>query len=416
MKIFKIIYHKKKIFLLALIFLPISIFLILISRIIFIKKSFKFLPVSFSRIANIYPLFWFLKIKEVKKQDNTKYLFFVQDNTKYNKTWFKLWDRKVQFLIFSEIWKQFFTLSRFFPGHNKIALTKFDEFLHNLYLSKVNQKKLEIFNQDELRQISETRKIFLNFNEDEQSFGKKYLEEMKIKEFNYICFHSRDSAYLKFYNNKIDWSYHNFRDSNIDNYLPAMESLTNKGFSCLRMGSKVEKGIKTNNSKIIDYAMSKSQSDFLDIFLASKCFMAVYSESGISVIPEIFNRPIVYVNWPAINFSCFNHDSLVIPKKFFSKEKKRLLTFSEIIELNLEKSFKTETLKNLGIDLIENTPEEISSAVNENIKRIKKEWIDDKESIDLQKKFWSLFNYNYIKSSSFRIGSSFLKENQNLLK
>ena len=43
-------------------------------------------------------------------------------------------------------------------------------------------------------------------------------------------------------------------------------------------------------------------------------------ESGISVIPEVFNRPIVYVNWPALNFSCFNSDSLVIPKSFFQKK------------------------------------------------------------------------------------------------
>ena len=64
MKIFKIIYNKKKILLLASIFFPISMFLILISRIFSIKKNFKFLPVSFSRIANIYPLFWLLKIKD----------------------------------------------------------------------------------------------------------------------------------------------------------------------------------------------------------------------------------------------------------------------------------------------------------------------------------------------------------------
>ena len=132
-----------------------------------------------------------------------------------------------------------------------------------------------------------------------EAVGKNYLDSRSANKYSYICFHSRDRAYLQHYNNQKDWSYHDFRDSNIDTYLPAMEHFTKLGYPCFRMGSKVEKKIETNNNNIIDYASSSSQSDFLDVYIASKCFMAVYSESGISVIPEVFDRPIVYVNWPA---------------------------------------------------------------------------------------------------------------------
>ena len=141
------------------------------------------------------------------------------------------------------------------------------------------------------------------------------------------------------------------------------------------MGSKVEKKIETNNNNIIDYASSSSQSDFLDVYIASKCFMAVYSESGISVIPEVFDRPIVYVNWPAFNFSCFSANSLVIPKKYFSKKKNRNLTFSEILELNFEGVATSAKLKDLEIDLIDNTPTEILDAAKENFERLDGNWI-----------------------------------------
>ena len=259
------------------------------------------------------------------------------------------------------------------------------------------------------------KKDLLKFSENEITKGREYLHSVGTKEFSYICFHARDKSYLKDYDNTKDWSYHDFRDSNIDNYLNVINKLSDKGHHCLRMGSKVEKKIPSQNPKIIDYANSSSQSDFLDIYLGSKCLMAVYSESGISVIPEVFNRPIVYVNWPALNFSCFNSNSLVIPKKFFSKKKNRFLSITEILELNFEESFRGEKLREMEIDLIENTPQEISEAVIENYKRINGDWKDDQEGLDLQRKFWDIFKFNYIKSSSFRIGTDYLKKYSQLI-
>ena len=415
LKIFKVFFLKKNFLIEFLFYLPSSLILVLLTRIVNIFKKVKFLPVDFSRIANIYPLFWYLKVNQViNVENNCLKLFFVEDKFKHNRVWLTLWNRKMKFLSFYKVWKNFFFLSKFIPGHKKIEIAKYDESMHNLYLSKKNQKQISYF-KNKIKKISNLKKTFIKFNENETIKGNKYLKSIGTKELDYICFHARDEAYLKDYDKKKDWNYHNFRNSNIDNYLLAIEYLTKKGHQCLRMGSKVEKKIQTANPKILDYAVSSAQSDFLDVYLGSKCLMAVYSESGISIIPEVFNRPIVYVNWPALNFSCFNSNSLVIPKKFFSKKKNRLLNFREILELNFENNFRTEKLKNLEIDLIENTPDEILCAVTENYRRINGNWEEDSEAVELQKKFWDIFKYDYIKSSTFRIGTDFLKKNQNLI-
>ena len=313
-------------------------------------------------------------------------LFFIENKFKHNKTWLNLWKKNVKFLSFSIIWKNFYYLSKFLPDHKKFEIINYDTFMHNLYLSKKNQNKILKY-KDQIKKISNFNVNFLKIDKEDEEIGREYIKNFGAKEFNYICFHARDDAYLKNYDKKKNWDYHNFRDSNIDNYLLAIEYLTNKGHYCFRMGSKVKKKIVSENTKIIDYASSNYQSDLLDIYLGSKCLMAVYSESGISVIPEVFNRPIVYVNWPALNFSCFNSDSLVIPKSFFQKKKNRFLSFSEILELNLEANFRSEYLKEKEIDLIENTPEEICNAVSENYKRIKGNWKNDKEAEKLQKDF-----------------------------
>tara|TARA_A100001015_G_scaffold180978_1_gene201446 strand:+ start:4383 stop:5651 length:1269 start_codon:yes stop_codon:yes gene_type:complete len=414
-KIINIIYQKKLFLFEFLIFLPSSIILIILTRIVQNFKGIKFLPVNFSRIGNIYPLYWYFRVNEQINFDKGFInFFFIEDKYKHNKTWLKLWSKKINLLPFSKIWKNYFFLSKYFPGHNKIKIIQYNEFFHNLYLSKKKQKDVINFKKY-LVKISNMKKDLLKFSENEITKGREYLHSVGTKEFSYICFHARDKSYLKDYDNTKDWSYHDFRDSNIDNYLNVINKLSDKGHHCLRMGSKVEKKIPSQNPKIIDYANSSSQSDFLDIYLGSKCLMAVYSESGISVIPEVFNRPIVYVNWPALNFSCFNSNSLVIPKKFFSKKKNRFLSITEILELNFEESFRGEKLREMEIDLIENTPQEISEAVIENYKRINGDWKDDQEGLDLQRKFWDIFKFNYIKSSSFRIGTDYLKKYSQLI-
>ena len=58
------------------------------------------------------------------------------------------------------------------------------------------------------------------------------------------------------------WNYHNFRNSNIDNYYEAIIKLLDKGYWVIRMGKAVEKKMNINHSKFLDYANSEYQEDF----------------------------------------------------------------------------------------------------------------------------------------------------------
>ena len=100
-KIFNIFYFKIIALLELIIFLPTSVILIFITRIIYKFKKIKFLPVNFSRIANIYPLYWYKRVNYFIEFDNKSLkLFFIENKFKHNKTWLKIWSQKTKFLPF----------------------------------------------------------------------------------------------------------------------------------------------------------------------------------------------------------------------------------------------------------------------------------------------------------------------------
>ncbi len=379
------------------------------------KKIIRLLPINFSRIGGIYDLFWYLKYKNVKKFENNYLdIFFIEDDFKHNKFWLKIWKRSFNIQRFKSFWKIYYLLRRKINYKFDRSIEDYSSF-QNQYLSKVNQKIFKNITQDEQIKISNSKAPKLTFSQMELNAGSSYLAKFKTSDYNYICFHSRDSSYLKSYMPNKDWSYHDHRDCNINNYEQAIKNLDKKGFVCFRTGTATKEKINFKNDRIVDYANSKDQNDFLDIYLGAKCFMSVYSECGITAIPELFDRPIVYTNWPGLNISAFNSNSLIIFKKFYLEKEDRILSFKEIDKLENSGNISFYNLKEKGITLIENSPDEINDAVNENYFRLKGLWKENNEANKLQNKFWSLFPHRIIKSKTLRIGSDFLLKNPELL-
>jgi len=405
-------------------FIP-ALIIVFLVRIVSSFITIRFSPLSFSRIGELNSLVWYLKLKkagEFKFQRSID-LFFI--NIKFNKQWLKLWKRSLTILSPSLFWKQFYFLNKLFGESEKYEIPILDFIFQYPIRTRNNTTWANNIKEESLKKMTEIKDSFIYFKKKEIEIGKNYLRKMGTSEYNFICFSARDSTYLNQFDNTRDWNYHNFRDCNIFNYLPSMKEISKKNFYCFRMGSAVINKLEHINSRIIDYANSEDQSDFLDIYLGSRCFFSVYSNSGITMIPETFNRPIAYVNWPDITDLQNCNNSLFIPKKYYSTKDQRFLTFKEIIELILEHyatvrtSEKNKqiilTLNELNIVLVENTPQEINEIVLEIYSRLNGTWKSNKEEERLQQKFWLLFDSTYVKSPTFRIGSDFLKKNQSLL-
>src|SRR5262249_1186657 len=153
--------------------------------------------------------------------------------------------------------------------------------------------------------------------------------------------------------------------------------------------------------------------DFMDIFLFSNCKFTVGDTGGAIIFPLTFNTPVVQVNSIPLSSMPRNKNALTIPKKHRDRRTGRTLTFKEILGKGMERWFDGKQFEEAGIELVENTPEEIIDVVTEMHQRVDGQWRQTREDDFLQERFRSLIPQGHpFKGFACRIGASYLRNNQ----
>lgn len=258
----------------------------------------------------------------------------------------------------------------------------------------------------------------LSFTEQEEKEGAALLDKMGIKRSNwFICFHTRDSRYHSVkVDNSADWSSHYTRDSSIKNYLAAADYITSKGGIAVRMGYLPSEELSdTENKKIIDYAC-RCRTDFGDIYLPAKCKFFLGGSAGLLFVPEVLNVPVACANFTPPDCTPFRKGDLFIPKKIWSKKAGRFLAFREIFSSEICKYLEAEQYEKAGLELVENTPEEIFDLAKEMNERLDGVFKPTEEDEALQQRFLSfIMPHHSSYGTPARIGAMFLRKNKKLL-
>jgi len=140
----------------------------------------------------------------------------------------------------------------------------------------------------------------ISFNEIDIDRGNKILKEMGIDSW-YICIFARDTSYLEEINRNIDWTYHDYRNADINSFELAVNYIIDKGGYVVRLGNIVKDKINFKHKQLIDYPFTNYVSDFMDIFLVSQCKFVLSTTSGATDTCSIFNIPRAGVNWMPID-------------------------------------------------------------------------------------------------------------------
>ena len=395
-KIIRILRSELDLFLTLPLSLPILFFLIIIFPFIKIKIGF----LHSDRIGH-FTLNTELYLLEKKNKNIFSIdLFYLGRKDVCNRTLERLWRKEL--IIFP----------RFFlrPLCLQIRFFKFLKFLRCGHTSSGQRDILNL-----LDQYPSTIKLSHN------DLIKGDNEKLKIglpKNAKFVCLIVRDSSYLeKLYGQKI--SMHDYRNSDINDFVVACNALTELGYYVIRMGASVKQPIKADNKMIIDYAFNNLRSDFMDIYLAAHCEFCITTGTGFDGITLMFRKPNIYVNVaPLFHLRMECSRLLSIPCHYYSKKLSRNLTITEITDSKSAVYLKTENFQDDGIELVKNSAEDIKQLSIEAAKRHRNEWADSKGD-KLQKRFMKIFpserifdsivNHGKIKG---KIGADFLKKNQ----
>lgn len=269
----------------------------------------------------------------------------------------------------------------------------------------------------DINNLLEQSPAHLSFTKAEEKSGQQGLRDLGIPEGGkWVCVIARDSIHLKVTEPSVDYSYHSFRDSDINNYRAAALALIERGYNVVRMGVYVDGPMKLTAPGFIDYAVSGKRSDFMDVYLGAKCAFTISNGTGFDGIPMIFRRPICFVNEAPFEYlSTWMANSMAIWKHHV-KDGKRM-TVPEIIASGAGLFDRSEQYAKAGISLEQNSPEEIMDAAKEMADRI--EWLYSMDDADraLQEKFWAAYPrsvsaYNKLPLHGeirLRIGAKFLR-------
>ena len=171
---------------------------------------------------------------------------------------------------------------------------------------------------------------------------------------------------------------------------------------------------------VIDYATT-ARTELLDLYLGANCKFFIGSVSGILGVPMAFRKPAIHTNFICIGdyikwlVSWQPHD-MWIPKKFWLANERRFMTNSEIIEAESGVLAGPWWRRETGIDLLENTPEEILAVTMEMNARLNGTWESRKEDEEMQAQFWARYSPPWANAlPRARIGAKFLRNHMELL-
>lgn len=106
-----------------------------------------------------------------------------------------------------------------------------------------------------------------------------------------VTLHVREAGYTRHNARKAG-----LRDSRISDYRLAIEALADAGVWVVRLGDTSMTPAEPQDG-LIDYPFTAAKSDWMDVYLASRCRFHIGTSSGMSFVPLLFGRPVLFTNW-----------------------------------------------------------------------------------------------------------------------
>jgi putative glycosyltransferase (TIGR04372 family) len=257
--------------------------------------------------------------------------------------------------------------------------------------------------------------IQIALTDEEYRHGEAELRRMGIPPgAKFVCVHCRDSSYWKTrYPEAGNDS--EYRNTDIDDFVPAIRELTRRGFYVLRLGAVVQKPLHLDDPKFIDYS-TQFRSEFMDVFLAATCHLMISTSSGIDSISYMFRRPTLLVNIAPVGRLVTDKTWIMnIPKLHRWVDGGKLLRLSEVFKSGADSFLVTDHFTKAGIEPVNCDPEVIRLSTIQMLDMIAGTYRPDTSLEQLQARHWS----HYTRPEHFprlgRVSDAFLSRYRDLI-
>jgi len=217
---------------------------------------------------------------------------------------------------------------------------------------------------------NENRAPLLKLKEEHVERGWDLIARRGVARDDWIVpLHARERGYdEKNPNNPL--SIGRYRTCPIEDYFPAIKEITDRGGWVFRIGDPAMRPLEPIDG-VIDYANDDElRSDWMDLFLIGSSRFMIGTSSGPQSLAPAFGIPFLGVNnMPVISCPPSRND-MVIHKRFFSRKEGRFLSAREMFQPPMPFVMEPMYLERRDIDVVDNTPEEITEAVLEMMARL----------------------------------------------
>ena len=224
------------------------------------------------------------------------------------------------------------------------------------YFENIFLEKATICGDRDIYGLLDKYPIQINLKDKYLNLGREQLKKYfgLDPKYKIVTLVIRDNSYLQKYFKNSDWSYHDYRDCEINNFKKLINHLISKNYVVIRMGKTANKKFDINNEKFIDYPFFEKKSDFLDIYISYICEFCVTTSAGIDSIPYVARKPMLFVNLAPLSFFwSFSKRNMIAYKWYYSEKNKKILTFKEIYQNKFDDFVKKNEFDDNYIKLIE---------------------------------------------------------------
>lgn len=168
--------------------------------------------------------------------------------------------------------------------------------------------------------------------------------------------------------------------------------------------------------RVIDYAHLPVRSERMDVFLCAKARFFLGNSSGISFVCAVFGVPVAFANMIPMSTLGMRPVDISIPKLLRRRGEQQPMRFAEVLGSSLGNYRFARLYDEAGIEVIENSPDDILDLVREMLDRLDGTYRESDKDGELQERFMRLLEpRHYGFGAASRVGATFLRKYRHLL-